>query len=59
MQPGDAPYSVILGLGLMMGPGLALILLIPAWMAFKLNLSQQGQMQVQQALRDRQHLADG
>jgi len=59
MQPGEAPYSVILGLGLMMGPGLALILLIPAWMAFKLNLSQQGQMQVQQALRDRQHVRDG
>jgi Na+/melibiose symporter-like transporter len=59
MQPGEAPYSVILGLGLIMGPGLALILLIPAWMAFKLDLSQQGQLQVQQALRDRQGVADG
>jgi Na+/melibiose symporter-like transporter len=59
MQPGEAPDSVILGLGLIMGPGLALILLIPAWMAFKLNLSQQGQMQIQQALQDRQRVADG
>ncbi len=59
MQPGEAPYSVILGLGLIMGPGLALILLIPAWMAFKLDLSQRGQLQVQQALRDRQGVADG
>ena len=59
MQPGEAPYSVILGLGLIMGPGLALILLIPAWMAFKLDLSQQGQLQVQQALRNRQGVADG
>ena len=59
MQPGEAPYSVILGLGLIMGPGLALILLIPAWMAFKLDLSQQGQLQVQQALRVRQGVADG
>lgn len=59
MQPGEAPYSVVLGLGLIMGPGLALILLIPAWMAFKLNLSQHGHMQVQQALRDRQGVPDG
>jgi Na+/melibiose symporter-like transporter len=59
MQPGEAPNSVILGLGLIMGPGLALILLIPAWMAFKLDLSERGQMQIQQALRDRQPVADG
>ncbi|MCB1854278.1 MAG: MFS transporter [Halieaceae bacterium] len=59
MQPGAAPDSAILGLGLIMGPGLALILLVPAWMAFRLDLSLQGQLGIQRALRARQQAAGG
>lgn len=42
-----------------MGPGLALILLVPAWMAFRLDLSLQGQLGIQRALRARQQAAGG
>ena len=53
MQPGEAPRSVILGLGLIMGPGLAVLLAIPAWAAFKLDLNLEMQLQTQQALKAR------
>jgi Na+/melibiose symporter-like transporter len=53
MRPGDAPPSVILGLGLIMGPGLAVLLAIPAWIAFKLDLNMDAQLQIQEALRTR------
>jgi glycoside/pentoside/hexuronide:cation symporter, GPH family len=51
--PGDAPRSVILGLGIMMGPALALLMLIPLWMSLKLNVSMAGHTAVQQALHER------
>lgn len=54
--PGEAPAKVIWGLGLIMGPGLALLMLIPLWMALKLNLSHAGQLQVQRALRERKDI---
>jgi Na+/melibiose symporter-like transporter len=53
MLPGETPPSVFWGLGLIMGPGLALILAIPVWMAFKLNQSKASQLQIQKALRER------
>ena len=53
MLPGEAPRSVSWGLGLIMGPGLALVMLIPAWMALQLNLSLAGQMDIQKALQAR------
>jgi hypothetical protein len=53
MQPGDAPASVILGLGLIMGPGLALMLAIPAWVAFRIDLNKNSQLEIQQALKSR------
>lgn len=53
MMPGETPDSVFWGLGLIMGPGLGLMLAIPAWMAFKLDLSMAGQLKTQQALRTR------
>ncbi len=53
MMPGETPDSVFWGLGLIMGPGLGLMLAIPAWMAFKLDLSLAGQLKTQQALRTR------
>ncbi|MCB1701388.1 MAG: MFS transporter [Pseudomonadales bacterium] len=53
MQPGEAPASVIWGLGLIMGPGLALLLAIPAWVAFRIDISKDGQLRIQQALKVR------
>jgi Na+/melibiose symporter-like transporter len=55
--PGEAPRSVILGLGIMMGPALALLMLIPLWMSMKLNVSMAGHMAVQRALRERSEQA--
>ncbi|MCB1842150.1 MAG: MFS transporter, partial [Halioglobus sp.] len=52
-QPGQTPASVDWGLGLIMGPGLALLMLIPVWMAYRLDLSHAGQQRVQAALRAR------
>ncbi len=51
--PGQTPVSVDWGLGLVMGPGLALIMLIPVWMAFRIDLSYAGQRKIQAALRAR------
>lgn len=52
-QPGEAPHSVILGLGIMMGPALALLMIIPLWMSMKLDVSMAGHLAVQRALRER------
>jgi len=52
-QPGQTPVSVDWGLGLIMGPGLALIMLIPVWMAFRIDLTYAGQRKIQAALRAR------
>ena len=48
--PGETPASVAWGLGLMMGPGLALMMLVPVWMAFKLRLSRASHLAVREAL---------
>ena len=56
MQPGETPASVFWGLGLVMGPGLALTLMIPAWMTFKIKLNMKSQQETQQALRSRDHV---
>jgi GPH family glycoside/pentoside/hexuronide:cation symporter len=57
VQPGEAPTQVIWGLGLIMGPGLALFMLVPLWMALKLKLSLAGQLEVQRALQARKDIA--
>ncbi len=54
MQPGEAPRSVIVGLGLIMGPGLAVMLAIPAWVAFKIDLNMNSQLETQRALKARE-----
>ena len=54
MQPGDAPARVIWGLGLIMGPGLALMMLIPLWMSLKLRVSRHSHSAVREALHTRQ-----
>ena len=51
--PGEAPRSVILGLGIIMGPALALLMLIPLWMSLKLKVSLAGQLAVRKALTER------
>ncbi|MEM8561004.1 MAG: MFS transporter [Pseudomonadota bacterium] len=53
MQPGEAPASVIWGLGLITGPGLAVLLVIPTWLAFKLKLDRKMQRDIQENLRQR------
>lgn len=59
MQPGEAPASVIWGLGLIMGPGLALMLAIPALVAFRINLDMNSQLEIQRALKARQPITAG
>ena len=51
--PGQTPASVAWGLGLMMGPGLALMMLIPVWMAFRLRTSRASHQAVRKALEAR------
>ena len=57
-QPGEVSSTVIWGLGLMMGPGLAIIMLLPMWMSFKLNVSHASQLKVRQTLSQRQQTAE-
>ena len=54
VQPGEAPERVIWGLGLIMGPGLALIMLVPLWMSYKVNMSHASHLAVRQALAERE-----
>jgi Na+/melibiose symporter-like transporter len=49
-QPGEVSSTVMWGLGLLMGPGLAIIMLLPIWMSFKLNMSHASHLEVRQAL---------
>ncbi len=50
-KPGEVSSTVIWGLGLIMGPGLAIIMLLPTWMSFKVNMNHARQLEVRQALR--------
>ncbi len=49
-QPGEVPSTVIWGLGLTMGPGLAIIMLLPVWMSFKVKMSHASHLEVREAL---------
>ena len=57
-QPGEVSSTVTWGLGLIMGPGLAIIMLLPVWMSFKVNMSHASQLEVRQALSQRQQAAE-
>jgi GPH family glycoside/pentoside/hexuronide:cation symporter len=57
-QPGEVSSTVTWGLGLIMGPGLAIIMLLPVWMSFKVNMSHDRQLEVRQALSQRQQAAE-
>lgn len=39
VQPGDAPASALLGIGLVVGPLMMLLYIVPWWMATRLDLS--------------------
>ena len=53
VKPGEAPQQVIWGLGLIMGPGLAVTMLVPMWMSLKLRASHAGHITVRNALAAR------
>jgi GPH family glycoside/pentoside/hexuronide:cation symporter len=57
-RPGEVSSTVLWGLGLIMGPGLAIIMLLPLWMSFKVKMSHTSQLEVRQALSQRQQLAE-
>lgn len=57
-QSGEVSSTVMWGLGLIMGPGLAIIMLLPIWMSFKVNMSHTSQLEVRQALSQRQHAVE-
>ena len=57
-RPGEVSSTVMWGLGLIMGPGLAVIMLLPMWMSFRLNMSHASQLAVRQALSQRQKTAE-
>ena len=56
--PGEVPYSVILGLRIIMGPALALLMVIPVWMALRLNMSKADHSAVRDALGARADQAE-
>ena len=57
-RPGEVSSTVLWGLGLIMGPGLAIIMLLPMWMSFKVKMSHAIHLEVRQALSQRQQAAD-
>ena len=57
-RPGEVSSTVLWGLGLIMGPGLAIIMLLPLWMSFKVKMSHASQLEVRQALSQRQQSAE-
>ena len=57
-QPDEISSAITWSLGLIMGPGLAIIMLLPLWMSFKVDLSHASQLDVRQALSQRQKIAE-
>ena len=56
-QPDEISSAITWSLGLIMGPGLAIIMLLPIWVSFKVDLSHAGQLGVRQTLSERQQIA--
>ena len=56
-RPDEVSDTVIWGLGLIMGPGLAIIMLLPMWMSFKITMNRASQVKVGQALSRRKQTA--
>jgi glycoside/pentoside/hexuronide:cation symporter, GPH family len=57
-QPGEVSSTVIWGLGLIIGPGLAIIMLLPMWMSYKVNMSHARHLEVRQALSQREQATE-
>ena len=57
-QPGEVSSTVIWGLGLIIGPGLAIIMLLPMWMSYKVNMSYASHLEVRQALSQREQATE-
>lgn len=53
VAPGAAPASALMGIGVVIGPVMALLLLIPWWMAARLDVSRDSLAQVQATLASR------
>ncbi|MEH6909076.1 MAG: MFS transporter [Oceanicoccus sp.] len=51
VAPGDAPDTALLGIGLVMGPLLALLYVVPWWMSTKLDVSKERLAEVHSQLR--------
>ena len=49
-QPGEVSDTVMWGLGLTMGPGLATVMLLPVWMSFRVTMSHASHLKVREAL---------
>jgi len=53
IAPGEAPASALLGIGIVIGPVMAIFLLIPWWMVRKLDVSKERLAEVQSELNSR------
>jgi len=54
MAPGMVPETILLSIGIMIGPIMTLILIIPWWMVSRLDVSRERSKQVQAALASKQ-----
>jgi GPH family glycoside/pentoside/hexuronide:cation symporter len=53
VAPGDVPESTLLGIGIIAGPVMMLIYLVPFWMASRLDVSRERLAEVHHELRRR------
>ena len=59
VKPGEASESALFGIGLVAGPALTLLLIVPWWLSLKIDVSREKLEQVQQALRQREQSKGG
>jgi Na+/melibiose symporter-like transporter len=50
VAPGEASPEALLGIGIAIGPVMALLLLVPWWMAHRIDVSREGLAEVQAEL---------
>ena len=53
VAPGEASESALFGIGIVVGPVLALLLIVPCWLAMRIDVSREKLQQVQAALAER------
>jgi Na+/melibiose symporter-like transporter len=59
VAPGDVPDTALLGIGIIMGPVLALLYVVPWWMSTKLDVSKERLAEVHSKLRSGEQIPDG